>query len=77
MFEEQNLPDSKVSVFHLQQVDPRLRTKKGLRDKVAVSLPLGSKEAYVLWRQRGWRWWMGWRTERLFLCGPQTHDKAT
>lgn len=71
MFEEQNLPDSKVSVFHLHQVDRRLRTKNGLRDKVAVSLPLGSKEAYVVWRQRGWR------TERLFLFGPQTHDKAT
>lgn len=44
MFEEQSLPDSKVSVF---QLHPWLRTEEDLRDKVAVSLPLGSVGAYV------------------------------
>lgn len=52
MFEEQNLPDSKVSIFHLHQVDPRLRTEKGLRDKVAVSLPLGSRGVCVVETER-------------------------
>lgn len=66
MFEEQRLPDSKVSVF---QLHPWLRTEKDLRDEVAVSLPLGSMGADAAVEVGmdggcGWAWGM-----KGGLCG--------